>query len=201
MRTTQPASFGDIEFDAIIDRSEQLKGDVPEYATEKGYSTSDNISLSSIVLEVTAVFSNAPVTWSDRHAASLSRVESMCEELRQCWLNKTVATFTAGSDAYDNMCIESCTLPRQAENGTNVRMSLTLKQVTVTEAETANVSIKYARGGTSSQSTGAAQTKSSSKDSGSSSASSSSSSETSKTNKSLILWGAEGVTKLISKIF
>lgn len=45
MLAKQPASLGGFEFDAIIKRSETMTSDVPEYATEEGYSITDNICL------------------------------------------------------------------------------------------------------------------------------------------------------------
>ena len=42
MLAKQPASLGGFEFDAIIKRSETMTSDVPEYATEEGYSITDN---------------------------------------------------------------------------------------------------------------------------------------------------------------
>ena len=167
-KPTKPASLGDIEFDAIIERTESLESEVPEYATESGFAVSDNICLKGVTLDVEAVFSNSPVTWKNEHTPSLVRVETMCEKLRKLWKDRSVVTFTVGSDTYENMCIESCSLPKKVDTGDSVHVSLTLKQVTITTSETVNIDIKYARGGTSSKNTGSAQSKSSSTDSKSS---------------------------------
>lgn len=48
MLAKQPASLGGFEFDAIIKRSETMTCDVPEYATEEGYSITDNICLNPV---------------------------------------------------------------------------------------------------------------------------------------------------------
>ena len=146
MEATQPARLGDFEFDAIIKRPETLSSKIPDYATEEGYSASDHI---------TAVISNAPITWADRHPASSSRVQSAVEELRQLWEKRTPMTFTAGGDSYENVCIESVTFPKEESN--SERIELKLKQVSINSTETANISIKYARGGTSKKNTGASQ--------------------------------------------
>lgn len=167
-KPTKPASLGDIEFDAIIERTESLESEVPEYATESGFAVSDNICLKGVTLDVEAVFSNAPVTWKSEHTPSLVRVETMCEKLRKMWRDRSVVTFTAGSDTYENMCIESCSLPRKVETGDSIHIPFTLKQVTITSSEIVNIDIKYARGGTSGKNTGSAQSKSSSADSKSS---------------------------------
>lgn len=89
MEATQPARLGDFEFDAIIKRPETLSSKIPDYATEEGYSASDHICLEAVTLDVTAVISNAPITWADRHPASSSRVQSAVEELRQLWEKRT----------------------------------------------------------------------------------------------------------------
>lgn len=105
MEATQPARLGDFEFDAIIKRPETLSSKIPGYATEEGYSASDHICLEAVTLDVTAVISNAPITWADRHPASSSRVQSAVEELRQLWEKRMPMTFTAGGDSYENVCI------------------------------------------------------------------------------------------------
>lgn len=190
MATSQPAKLGEIEFDAIIDRTETMNSDVPEYATEEGYSITDNICLKAVELDVTAIFSNAPVTWGDLHAASSSRVESMVEEIRQLWRSKTPVNFTAAGDSWDNMCVTSITAPRKAEYGNTVRLQLKLKQATITASETSAISAKYSRGGETKQNTGAGQKTSSSTSSGSGSGSgsgSSSGSDSSNESRSSLL--------------
>lgn len=162
MDIKKPATIGTLEFDAIIERSETLESEVPQYATESGYSVSDNICLKAVSLDVEAVFSNSPVTWAKEHTASSTRVEMMCEELRKLWKDRTVFTFTVGGDVYENMCIESCTIPRKIETGSSVYVQMTLTQVTITNSEAVTIDIKYAHGGKSSKNTGSGQTKSSS---------------------------------------
>ena len=174
MEATQPARLGDFEFDAIIKRPETLSSKIPDYATEEGYSASDHICLGAVTLDVTAVISNAPITWADRHPASSSRVQSAVEELRQLWEKRTPMTFTAGGDSYENVCIESVTFPKEESN--SERIELKLKQVSINSTETANISIKYARGGTSKKNTGASQKSTSTAKSSSSGKSSSRSS-------------------------
>lgn len=139
METTQPARLGDFEFDAIIKRPETLSSKIPDYATEEGYSASDHICLEAVTLDVTAVISNAPITWADRHPASSSRVQSAVEELRQLWEKRTPMTFTAGGDSYENVCIESVTFPKEESNCE--RIELKLKQVSINSTETANISM------------------------------------------------------------
>ena len=63
MLAKQPASLGGFEFDAIIKRSETMTSDVPEYATEEGYSITDNIcrNLTLLPIHTWTVFpANAP---------------------------------------------------------------------------------------------------------------------------------------------
>lgn len=78
MLAKQPASLGGFEFDAIIKRSETMTCDVPEYATEEGYSITDNICLKPRELEIEAIITNSPVTWAEQHAAS--------KKLRSLWM-------------------------------------------------------------------------------------------------------------------
>ena len=157
MLAKQPASLGGFEFDAIIKRSETMTSDVPEYATEEGYSITDNICLKPRELEIEAIITNSPVTWAEQHAASSSRVETMIEELRQLWLKKTPVQFTAAGDSYENMCITSITAPRTVEDGSSTRLTIKLKQASINSTDMANISVKYIRGGTSKKNTGGTQ--------------------------------------------
>lgn len=70
--------------------------------------------------------------------------------------------------------IESVTFPKEESN--SERIELKLKQVSINSTETANISIKYARGGTSKKNTGASQKSTSTAKSSSSGKSSSRSS-------------------------
>lgn len=173
MKATKPAKLGTLEFDAIIERTEDLESEVPQYATEAGYSVSDNICLKAVSLNVTAVFSNLPVTWAKEHTASSSRVEMMCEELRKLWKSRAVMEFSAGGDVYENMCIESCSLPRKTDTGSSVYVQMTLTQVTITSSDAMNIDIKYVRGGKSSKNVGSGRSSASSASSKSSDSSSS----------------------------
>lgn len=77
-------------------------------------------------------------------------------------MSRAIVTFTAGGDVYENMCIESISLPRKAEYGCDVHVPMTLKQITVTKTDIVNINIKYARGGKTKQNTGSGQSKASS---------------------------------------
>ena len=50
MKATKPATLGTLEFDAIISRTESMESEIPSYATEDGYSASDNICLKPVTL-------------------------------------------------------------------------------------------------------------------------------------------------------
>lgn len=63
VRASSPASLGGIEFDSVKTKDEQLSAEVPEYATESGYTTSDDIIVKATTLTVTATIANRPVTW------------------------------------------------------------------------------------------------------------------------------------------
>lgn len=162
MKATKPATLGTLEFDAIISRTESMESEIPSYATEDGYSASDNICLKPVTLDIEGVLSNAPVTWAKEHTPSASRVEMVCEEFRKLWMSRAIVTFTAGGDVYENMCIESISLPRKVEYGCDVHVPMTLKQITVTKTDIVNINIKYVRGGKTKQNTGSGQSKASS---------------------------------------
>lgn len=198
IRATSPAVLGGIEFDSVLTKDEQLSAEVPDFATENGYSVSDAIIIKPTTLSVEAVVANRPVTWLSRHGSSSNRIADVTRQLRKIFVDRELVTYSANGDTWDNMAITSLNIPDDAESGDSIKVSFALKQVTVTRKQTALVTVSFPRGGTSSTNAGSV----SSKKTGSSSTSSSkktSSGDRNKGNNSTILYGLlSGVSKICS---
>ena len=98
VRASSPASLGGIEFDAVKTKDEQLSAEVPEYATENGYTTSDDIIVKATTLNVTATIANRPVTWYSRHGSSANRVEEVPSQTRKLFVSRTLVTCVENGD-------------------------------------------------------------------------------------------------------
>ena len=174
VRASSPASLGGIEFDAVKTKDEQLSAEVPEYATENGYTTSDDIIVKATTLNVTA---------------------EVTRQLRKLFVSRKLVTYIANGDTWENMALSSLKIPDDAESGDSVTVEFSLTQVTVTEKKTALVVVSFPRGGTTKTNAGSVSTKKTTSKTASSK--SSSSSRSSSKGSSI----AKGMLNRVSKLF
>ena len=192
-----PGSIGGIEFDSVYTQEEVLDADVPEYPVEDGFTTSDNVNIKATVLTVVALVANHPVTWASRHGSSSNRVGEVKRQLKKLFTAKQPVTYVSIGETWENVVVQGLKFPDDKESGDSIKVTITLKQITITEKQTALVTISFPRGGTSSTNAGSV----SSKKSSSATKSNSTSSSTSSGNKngSSIAYGAFSKFGLFSK--
>lgn len=192
-----PGSIGGIEFDSVYTQEEVLDADVPEYPVEDGFTTSDNVNIKATVLTVVALVANHPVTWASRHGSSSNRVGEVKRQLKKLFTAKQPVTYVSNGETWENVVVQGLKFPDDKESGDSIKVTITLKQITITEKQTALVTISFPRGGTSSTNAGSV----SSKKSSSATKSNSTSSSTSSGNKngSSIAYGAFSKFGLFSK--
>lgn len=193
-RAKQPVSIDGIEFDALLEQSRDYEADVPEYATEKGFSVSDTIILKAETISMTLYVTDTPVTWRNRFGSGGGRVESVVKRLEQLYFAKKVFTVVTSDAVYDNMVLTSMSISKSSDVGYAREIPISLKKIIVTESKTVTIPASYGKSGTSSASAGTASTSSASN--GSSSSSSSNSSSNNEKNGS-ILYNAASNFRLI----
>ena len=201
VRASSPASLGGIEFDSVITKDEELSAEAPNFATEKGYSVGDSIIISPTTLSVVAKVANRPVTWLSRHGSSANRIAEVTRQLRKLFVQRELVTYSANGDTWENMAITSLKIPDDAESGDSINVSFSLMQVTVTEKQTALVTVSFPRGGASSTNAGSVSSKKASTSSGKSASSSSknaSKSSNSDSNKTIAKAGFDAIGKFFS---
>lgn len=153
-RNIQPVSVAGIEFPAMLDETQTFTSDIPEYPVETGFVISDNITLQPMELPLTLLLSDTPLTWRGR-VRSMSEAESMLKEL---YFSKTPFTVVTPSGTFDNMGITSMQIKRSSENGYNKEVSLSLKQINVTETKTTTIPDSYGKSGATGANAGTAST-------------------------------------------
>ena len=194
-----PGSIGGIEFDSVYTQEE---ADVPEYPVEDGFTTSDNVNIKATVLTVVAIIANNPVTWASRHGSSSNRVGEIKRQLKKLFTTKQPVTYVSNGETWENVAVQGLKFPDDKESGDSIKVTLTLKQITITEKQTALVTISFPRGGTSSTNAGSVSSKKSSTTGKSKSASSSkknASTSSSNKNGSSIAYGVFSKLGLFSK--
>lgn len=176
-RAKQPVSIDGIEFDALLEQNRDYEADVPEYATEKGFSVSDTIVLKAETISMTLYVTDTPVTWRNRFGSGGGRVESVVKRLEQLYFAKKVFTVVTSDAVYDNMVLTSMSISKSSDVGYAREIPISLKKIIVTESKTVTIPASYGKSGTSSASAGTASTSSANNGSSSSSSTNSSSNE------------------------
>lgn len=192
-RAKQPVSIDGIEFDALIDQSIEYEADVPEYATEKGFSVSDNISLKPETISMTLYVSDTPVTWKKRFGSGGGRVERVVKQLEDLFFSKKVITVVTSDAVYDSMAITSLSITKSADVGYAREIPVSLKKIIVTETATTSIPASYGKSGTSNASAGTANTTAGSSGVSGSSKSSGDSKKSSEKNGSILYNAASSV--------
>ena len=193
----EPTVVGGIEFDALIERTEDHTADVNQYPIDAGYSVTDNVALEPMKLKMTLYVTATPVTWLSRHGVGEQRVENICSQLLSLYESRSLISVTTPYKSYSNMVIRSISIRDTPQSGYAREIPIELTQVTITSARSVAVPPEYARSGSTMESAGAASTsQGSSSTSGSSSSggrSGSSGSSGSGSSGSLLFEMAEGI--------
>ena len=118
-------------------------------------------------LQITALFSDTPVTWQKRtgHKPAAGRAQKMSMTLRQFWLKKKMLTVTMRDRTYKNMVITSITVKKPSDSGHTREIDLQLTHIDVTSSKTAKIAKKKKKSGKTKAKQGKAnKTKKKSKD-------------------------------------
>lgn len=159
-RAKQPVNINGIEFDALIEQSISYEANVPEYATEKGFSVSDNISLKPETLAMTLYVTDTPVTWKNRFGSDSDRVNSVVKQLEELFFSKQIVSVVTSDAVYDNLAITSLSISKSSETGYAREIPISLKKIIVTESSTVSLPSSYGKSGATEAPAGSANTSS-----------------------------------------
>ena len=135
----KPVSVAGIEFDALIDEQKTMNATIPTYPIENGFPVSDTIVLEPFSIQMTLYVSNTPVTWLLRHGSAADRVNRICDEMENLWLEKKLVKVVTTDAIYTNMGITSITIKKSSEIGYAREISLQLQKVEVTKKKTVTI--------------------------------------------------------------
>ena len=192
MNPIQPVSVAGIEFDALIDSEETYEADVPEYPTEKGFSVSDNVSVSAMQLSMTLYLTATPITWRASHGTGEDRLQSIPNKLLSVYREREPITVVTQDKTYTDMVIKSISVSQSADNGVAREIPVTFQQVDVTTSQKVDIPASLPHSGTTQTNAGTASTGTASTSDASDSSSSSSSSSNSSSNSSSGSSGSSG---------
>lgn len=176
MKAREPVSINGVEFDAVIERQEQMSATVPQYPTENGVSISDNVALDAMELTMTLYLTATPITWASRHGTGEEHIDATCEKLRKQYASREPLDVVTSNRTYSSMVIKQMQFKKSEDIGMAMEIPITLTQVTTTSSEKVDIPAGLGKGGTTKKDTGRTGTGSASvtQSSGSSSGSGSS---------------------------
>lgn len=154
----QPVSIDGIEFDALISEEKSMTSAIPTYPVEDGFSVSDTIILDPVSIQMTVYISNTPVTWLLRHGSSTDRVEKVCQELENMWLEAKLVKVVTTNAIYKDMGITSISIKKSKEIGYAREVSLQMQKVRKTARKVVTIPNYCLKSGSSEASAGTATT-------------------------------------------
>lgn len=163
----RPVSVAGIEFDALIDEQKTMSATIPAYPVEDGFPISDTIILDPVTVQMTLYVSSTPVTWLYRHGSSNDRVNRICEQIENLWLEKELVKVVTTDTIYTSMGITNITVKKSREIGYAREISLSLQKVRVTKIRTVIIPAYVLKSGETMANAGAASVSTSSGKSGS----------------------------------
>jgi len=170
-RVLRPVSVDGIEFDALIDEDKTMSSTVPVYPVEDGFPVSDTIILEPLSISMNLYVSNTPVTWLQQHGSSTERVNIICEQIENMWLEKKLVKVITTEAIYTDMGITSINIKKSKEIGYAREIAITMQKVRKTEKRTASIPSYLLQSGKTGANAGSASTSTTSTKSGESSAS------------------------------
>lgn len=153
-----PVSIAGIEFDAMIDRTEDHNATVPKYPIDAGYSVTDHVALEPLTLKMTLYVTATPVTWLARHGYGRSRPETVARQILGVYESRALVSVSTPNKSYDSMVIRSLTIKESATLGYAYEIPVELSHVTVTSAKRVAIPEGYVRAGETMGNAGAAST-------------------------------------------
>lgn len=154
MKAREPVSINGVEFDAVIERQEQMSATVPQYPTENGVSISDNVALDAMELTMTLYLTATPITWASRHGTGEEHIDATCEKLRKQYASREPLEVVTSNRTYSNMVIKQMQFKKSEDIGMAMEIPITLTQVTTTSSEKVNIPAGLGKGGTTKKDTG-----------------------------------------------
>lgn len=141
------STVGDLELDAIIERTTTLESEVTDYPVEDGFPVADHVTRKPLTLSMTCVCTPTPLDGSGgllaaarKSAGSGNSLQSVADKLVAIYQKGEPITITTPDAIYKDMIMLTAPLPRSVEDGICYKLALEFKHVRIVAQETAEVS-------------------------------------------------------------
>ena len=134
---TPQTMIGAVRLDALISEQTSLANGVTQYAVEEGAPVSDHISTEAEKLTIEGVVTGASVSLFGTHGRS-KMIEAK-EALRVINEQRQPITIVTGLDVYPDFAMESCDISRNADDGEQLRISISLTKIRKAKTREADI--------------------------------------------------------------
>ncbi|MBW2673577.1 MAG: hypothetical protein JRD89_09225 [Deltaproteobacteria bacterium] len=138
--------IGDIQVEASVTQTHDLKAKITDHPVEKGINITDNYRPKGRELKIDGIISNTPiipviplVTTIDavKNLAdgNAKPVDEMWERFKEMFKNSEIIQIKTSLDTYDNMAIESLSVTRENSVGDALQFTMMAKEVRIVITE------------------------------------------------------------------
>ena len=145
----EKSKIGELEVDAIIERTTNLDSNVTDYPVEDGFPVADHVSRQPLTLSMTVVCTPTPVVASGSdntsdgqlwHNEEVNTLQGTADKLQDIYKKGEPVIIVTPDAIYKDMIMTQAPLPRNVQDGVCYRMSLEFKQIRIVAQKTADVS-------------------------------------------------------------
>lgn len=129
--------IGALQLDALISEQTSLANGVTQYVVEDGAPVSDHISTEAEKLTIEGVVTGASVSLFGTHGRS-KMIEAK-EALRVINEQRQPISVVTGLDVYPDFAMESCDISRNADDGEQLRISISLTKIRKAKTREADI--------------------------------------------------------------
>ncbi|MDU4299901.1 MAG: hypothetical protein E7I45_02855 [Eikenella corrodens] len=137
LKDSPQTMIGALQLDALISEQTSLVNGVTQYAVEEGAPVSDHISTEAEKLTIEGVVTGASVSLFGTHGRS-KMIEAK-EALRVINEQRQPITVVTGLDVYPEFAMESCDISRNADDGEQLRISISLTKIRKAKTREADI--------------------------------------------------------------
>ena len=132
-KRTKEKSIGDILIDSFVEESHERTSKITRYPIEDGSTISDHIINDPDSVTITGVVMRTIILNPD---TSVDRALTAYADIIKLMKNKELVSLSTGLQTYKNMHIESFTVPRNFQTGSDLTFNMKLVNAVIAQSQT-----------------------------------------------------------------
>jgi len=127
---------GTVELDASLEELHTVEIENTQHPVERGADVTDHVRIRPLRVRVTGIVTNTPIEFLASLTNSSSRAEEADEALELIMRNQQLITVVTSLRQYENMILKRKEVPRSAQLGNVVRVTMELEEIIIVDSET-----------------------------------------------------------------